>query len=768
MDKKLTLKDQASLLMGKDFWSTHQTDGLPSIMMCDGPHGLRKQAGKTDHLGKNESIPATCFPTASALASSWNTDLLYEVGLALGRECQAHDVSVLLGPGINVKRSPLCGRNFEYFSEDPLVSGKLGAAMINGLQSIGVGASLKHFAVNNQEYRRMSIDAVVDERALREIYLPAFEIAIKEANPWTVMSAYNKVNGSYCSENKYLLTDILRKQWHYDGLIVSDWGAVSDRIASLKAGLDLEMPFSSHKHTEELIKNKDQPSFDQSVNRVLKLINKTKHHKKSLKVDYDKHHQLAKKALVESAVLLKNQGALPLKKQETLAYIGPFFENPRFQGSGSSHVNPKNLISLKQALDQEDVNYIHLTQVAGSEDLIKNVDKVVICIGLPDIYESEGFDRQDLNLPPDHNSLVDQIAEINPNIVVVLSNGSPVLMPWLDHVSALLSIHLGGQALGQATYDLLYGFESPSGKLTETYPLYLEDTPCYKFFGMGPQTVEYREGIYVGYRYYDTFEKEVLFPMGYGLSYSSFEYSNLKLIKHKESFHVSVDIKNTGSMTASETVQLYIAPLKSHIHRPLQELRAFEKVRLLAKEKKTLDFYLDKRDFSLYHTGINDFYAPSGDYEIRIGSHSRNILLKDLVQIENKDDLQVDYHETQREFYMKDIDISDETFENMMAKPVTKNAPLKKGMFDINSTLGDIKHTLIGKHLYRKAYKEMKTSGSPVEKANLERATNETPLQAYILMTGGQTSPDKMKAYMDIINGAYIKGFKKLLKNRIT
>ncbi|MFP7298950.1 glycoside hydrolase family 3 C-terminal domain-containing protein [Neobacillus niacini] len=660
---EMTLEEKASLCSGLDFWNTKGIErlGIPSIMVTDGPHGLRKQAQGADHLGIYNSVPSTCFPSAVGLASTWNKELIHQVGEALGEECQAEDVAVLLGPGANIKRSPLCGRNFEYFSEDPYLSSEMAASHINGVQSQGVGTSLKHFAANNQEHRRMSTDAIVDERTLREIYLASFEGAVKKAQPWTVMSAYNKVNGEYASENNYLLNEILKDEWGFEGFVVSDWGAVNEREAGLENGLELEMPSSNgigDKRIVEAVKNGQlsEEKLDTAVERLLNIIFKAVDNKKeNASYSKDAHHQLAREVARESMVLLKNEDAiLPLKKEGKVAVIGGFAQNPRYQGGGSSHINPTKLENILEEIDTvsgENTTVLYaqgynLASDETDEALIKeakevaaSADSVILFVGLPDRYESEGYDREHLRMPENHIQLIHAIAEVQSNIVVVLSNGAPIEMPWIGKVKAILEGYLGGQALGGAIADLLFGEANPSGKLAETFPKVLSDNPSYLNFPGEGDRVEYKEGIFVGYRYYDKKNIQPLFPFGFGLSYTNFEYSNLtvgkKNIKDTETVLVTVTVKNTGAVAGKETVQLYVQDAASSMIRPDKELKGFEKVELQPGEEKTVTFTLDKRSFAYYNVELKDWHVESGDFAILVGKSSRDIVLTDTIHVES-------------------------------------------------------------------------------------------------------------------------------------
>lgn len=669
---QMTLEEKAGLCSGLDFWKTKSIDrlGIPSIMMTDGPHGLRKQAGDSDHLGLNKSVPATCFPTAAGLACSWDRNLLQKIGIALGEECQAENIGIILGPGTNIKRSPLCGRNFEYFSEDPYLSSEMAAGHINGVQSQGVGASLKHFAANNQEHRRMTIDTIADERTLREIYLASFENAVKQSKPWTVMCSYNKLNGEYCSENKYLLNDILREQWGFEGLVVSDWGAVNQRADGMAAGLDLEMPYSygtGDKKIVDAVKTGKLPEsvLNAAVERILNIVFKVvDKEKQNATYDRNAHHKLAREAARECMVLLKNEDAvLPLKKSGSIALIGAFAKNPRYQGGGSSHINPSKLDNILEEITRIAGDKTRLTYADGyqaetddiNEELINqakqtaaNADVAIVFAGLPDRYESEGYDRQHMGLPKNHTVLIESVAEVQSKVVVVLSNGSPVEMPWIGKVKGLLECYLGGQALGGAIADVLFGAANPCGKLAETFPIVLNDNPSYLNFPGEGDKVEYREGIFVGYRYYDKKNIKTLFPFGYGLSYTTFEYTDIlvdkKEISDKETLKVFVKVKNTGNVIGKEIVQLYVRDKESSVSRPEKELKGFEKLELKPGEEKAISFSLDKRSFAYYSTELCDWHVETGEFEIIIGGSSRDIQLKETVKVNSTADLKKKFH----------------------------------------------------------------------------------------------------------------------------
>lgn len=665
--REMTLEEKAGMCSGKDFWHLKGVErlGIPEVMVSDGPHGLRKQAEEADHLGLNESIKAVCFPTACATACSFDRDLLEEMGERIGDECQAEDLSVILGPAVNIKRSPLCGRNFEYFSEDPYLASQMAAAHIKGVQSKNVGTSIKHFAANNQEHRRMSCSSEIDERTLREIYLAAFETAIKEAKPDTVMCSYNRINGEFASENHWLLTEVLRDQWGFEGYVMSDWGAVNDRVKGLKAGLELEMPGSGGNTDKEIVEavksgELEEAVLDRAVERILNIVFKFTDNRQEGKFDLEEDHKLAAKIAGESMVLLKNEGVLPLPAQgKKIAFIGKFAETPRFQGGGSSHINSFKITSaLEAAKEVAEVTYAQGYDV--KEDVIdqamldqavetaKEADVAVIFAGLPDAFESEGYDRTHMRMPDCQNTLISEIAKVQENVVVVLHNGSPVEMPWADQVKGILEAYLCGQAVGQAEVDILFGKVNPSGKLAETIPYKLSDNPSYLNFPGDGQKVEYKEGVFVGYRYYDTKEMPVRYPFGYGLSYTTFEYSDLQLssdkIKDTDKLKVTLKVKNTGNRAGKEIVQLYVADKTGAASRPVKELKNFVKVELQPQEEKTVEMELDKRSFAWYNTDIHDWYAASGEYEILAAASSRDIRLKKTVYVESTTELPMHIH----------------------------------------------------------------------------------------------------------------------------
>ncbi|MBO2516401.1 MAG: glycosyl hydrolase [Clostridiales bacterium] len=658
---QMTLEEKCSLLSGSDFWHTKAVErlGIPAVMVSDGPHGLRKQDTSGDHLGINDSIKAVCFPAGCASTASFDRELVYEVGEDIGDSCQHEELAVNLGPAINIKRSPLCGRNFEYLSEDPYLAGEMAASLVRGVQSRNVGVSVKHYLANNQEHRRMSSSSNIDERTLREIYLAPFEKVVKDAKPWTVMCSYNRINGVLASENKRYLTDILRGEWGFDGYVMSDWGAVSDRVKGVEAGLDLEMPSSGGVNDRRVLEavrsgKLDEKYVDLAVERILTVSERYLMNAKPDTVwDKEAQHEAARVAAGKSAVLLKNDdGILPVRKGQKLAVIGQFARTPRFQGGGSSHINCFRVTSLwDEWKDRGDViwadGYDLKTEepdealLAEAEKAAAGADVVIIMAGLPDSFESEGYDRTHMRMPRNQEVLISRVAKVNPAAVVVLHNGSPVEMPWIGEVKGVLEMYLGGQAVGGATADLLTGAVNPSGRLPESFPLRLEDTPCYLNYGGEGNQVNYTEGVFVGYRYYDKKKMDVLFPFGYGLSYTSFAYSGLtadrEKMKDTETLTVTVDVQNTGKVPGAEVVQLYVADPESSVFRPVRELKGFDKVYLQPGEKKTVTFTLDKRAFAYWNTDIDNWYVESGDFLIQIGTSSRDIVLEKKVCVESTD-----------------------------------------------------------------------------------------------------------------------------------
>ena len=791
---QMTLEEKASLCSGLNFWFLKgiQRLGIPSIMLTDGPHGLRKQVGSADHVGLNESVPATCFPTASALAATWNRDLVHQVGVALGEECRQEKVGVILGPGANIKRSPLCGRNFEYFSEDPYLTGEIAKSHINGVQSQGIGTSLKHFAVNNQEYRRMTIDTILDERALREIYLAGYEIAVKGAQPWTVMCSYNLINGAYACENKYLLNDILKEEWGHQGLVVTDWGAMNDRVKALKAGLELEMPGAPNGNDAKLVAavrsgELDEAVLDRAVDSILTLVFKA-HATLSQDFSYDPaaHHALARRVAAEGAVLLKNDAhLLPLEARAKIALVGRFGKHPRYQGAGSSLMNPTRLDilydELVKLIGEADLTYTPgYTGKGDTPDealiqealaLASTADVVVICAGLTDMYEVEGVDRAHIHLPAGHDALIRRLAAAHKKVVVVLSNGSPVEMPWVNAVSAILEGYLGGQAGAGALADILTGKVNPSGKLAETFPLKLQDVPAHPYPG-GPSTVEYRESIYVGYRYYDTAKVDVLFPFGHGLSYTTFAYRDLELTQSGENVIARFKVKNTGALAGIETVQLYVRDLQSTAFRPNKELKGFAKVELAPGDETEVTLTLDRRAFAYFDAGSRDWVVEASDFEILIGASSRDIRLASTLRLSlthgfvspaEGEKLAAYYHPSRSHRFTQ------AEFEALLGHPLPANVGTPKGSYTLNTPISEMSGSFIGRRLY----KMMKHQIGKMVKGKEDTPTGvllltmveEMPLRN-MLMMAGPLNRLKLEALLIIINGHLIKGVLAFIKAR--
>lgn len=791
---QMTVDEKIALCKGKDFWHLESVErlGIPSIMVTDGPHGLRKQAGDSDHVGLNNSEPATCFPTASGLAATWNRELVQQVGVALGEETRAENVGVILGPGVNIKRSPLCGRNFEYFSEDPYLSGEMAKSHINGVQSQGVGTSLKHYAANNQEFRRLTIDSVIDERALREIYLPSYETAVKEAQPWTVMCAYNKINGTYASEHHRLMTEILRDEWGFEGIVVTDWGAMNDRVLGLKAGVDLEMPgikFGNAKKIKAALESGelDMATLDKSVERIVRLIckaNETLQQPHSY--DKDEHHALARKVAGEVIVLLKNEGdLLPLDAKKGVALIGRFAKHPRYQGAGSSQIIPTKLDNLHdevvKLIGADNVAYAEGYRGQGDEvdtrliaDAVKvaqSAETAIVCIGLTDLYEVEGKDRSHMQIPPAHAALVEAIAAAHENVVVVLSNGSPIEMSWLGKVPAVVEGYLGGQAGAGAMADVLFGNVNPSGKLAETFPIKLADNPSYHYFPGGPRTVEYRESIYVGYRYYDSVEQEVLFPFGHGLSYTTFEYSDLQLdrstLADTDTLTVSVKVTNSGEVAGKEVVQLYVRDVEAGVFRPKKELKGFDKVALEPGETKTVTFEIGRRAFAFYDVDIADWVVEAGEFEILIGASAHDIRLNASVEVTSPTP-QATRQPSFYDDFPKGTAVPQYQFERLLGRAVPDNSLEAKGTFTLNTPISDMKESFIGRQLKGMMKKQMDSLLGEDEDATmsviLDSMLEEAPLRMMLMAGEGKVTGDMLDSLVTIINGKTLRGVGGMVK----
>ncbi len=703
--RQMTLEEKASLLSGANFWNTkavHRLD-IPGMMMTDGPHGLRKQGGKADHLGLNKSIPATCYPSAAGLANSWDEALLEEMGQALGLEAASEGVSVILGPGVNIKRNPLCGRNFEYFSEDPYLSGKMASALIRGIQSNGISACVKHYAVNSQELRRMTNDSVLDERTLREIYLPAFEMAVKEGCVKTLMTSYNRVNGIYAHEHPHLLQDILYKEWGFEGVVVSDWGGNNDRVASVKTGGTLEMPSSKGQTDRQIVKavqsgELDEAVLDAQVNRLLTLLYDTRPHIKDKSYNRDAHHAVAAKVAEKCAVLLKNEDSiLPFTPGKKIAVIGDFAKTPRYQGAGSSRINPTRLDNGLDALKAAGANVIGYApgfRRGGKMDtmlirqackLAESADVVLLWLGLDEGAEAECADRDTMQMPQNQIALLNALANVNPNVAVVLSCGCTVEMDWDDKAKAVIHGFLGGQAAAIAMANLLTGRATPCGKLSETVPENYADIPSAPYYPGLEATSEYREGIYVGYRYFDTAEKMVKYPFGYGLSYTSFQYRNLEIKDDRVTF----TIRNTGNAFGEEIAQLYIHAMGPGIFRPEQELKGFVKASLNPGEEKEVSISLNDRSFAVWSIVENRWAIEPGIYEIRIGASSRDIRLTAEIRKEGTA-VQNPYEGSAFEVYRNGqvLNITDESFETLLGYPIPNTNWDRKAPIGFNDTIG--------------------------------------------------------------------------------
>lgn len=788
--EKMTLEEKASLMSGKDFWQTQNIErlGIPSIFFADGPHGIRKQAAAADHLGLNESIPATCFPTAATVANSWNTELCEKIGKYLGAEAVSQKVNVLLGPGINMKRNPLAGRNFEYFSEDPYLAGKMAAGYIQGIQSQGISACVKHFAANNQEERRMSIDTIVDERTLREIYLTAFEIAIKEGNTKTVMSAYNMLNGAYTNEDLHLMREILRNEWNYKGVVVTDWGGSNDRVAGLIASNELEMPTTNGETNEEIIlaiKNGTlkEEVLDECVDRLLDLIFVTEEAYKNPQKDFDvrEHHKAAQEAAEESIVLLKNDGKiLPLAKDKKVAIIGEFAKEARYQGAGSSIVNPTMLDSNLDCFEESGIVSIgfepgferygkkNQKKIDKACALAKDADIVLLYIGLDEATEAEGLDRQSMMIPKNQIELLDALYLVNKNIVVVLSCGAAVEMPWIHKVKGLVHGYLVGQAGARAVSRVLFGDVNPSGKLAETYPLKYEDTPSYYHFPGKEVSVEYREGIYIGYRYYDTANVEVLFPFGYGLSYTTFEYSDILLNKEGVTFNIT----NTGDSAGMEIAQLYVGCKSKNIFRPNKELKGFIKVFLNPGETKTSTIFFDDKTFRYFNVNTNSWEIESADYEIMIGASCADIRLAEVIAVEGTGaPLPYEKGKLQSYYSGKANKVGLEEFEHLLGSKVpAPNWDLSKPL-GYNDTIAQCQYAKSG--IARFAFRVMIFSHWLLRKIGKRSTANlimmsvyHMPFRGVARMTGGVINMPMLDGILMIVNGQFVKGLSHVLKER--
>lgn len=782
--KKLTLEEKCALLSGAETFKTRgmPEHGIPQIWLSDGPHGLRKQAGESDHLGLNPSVPATCFPTASAVANSWDAALGEEIGAALGEEAAAQEVSVVLGPGLNMKRNPLCGRSFEYFSEDPYLAGKLAAGYIRGIQSKGVAACPKHFAVNSQETRRMASDSIVDERTLREIYLTGFEIAVKEGHPRSIMSSYNLVNGTYANENKHLLMEILRGEWGFDGAVITDWGGSNDHALGVKNGSTLEMPAPGGDSVRELLAAVEsgkisESDIDARLSELLPLVFDTKAALDAAPREFDAaaHHALARRAAEESLVLLKNEGALlPLAAGSKVAVIGDFAKNPRYQGAGSSMVNSTQVDVLLDKLIDSELNIIGYQQgfdrhgkpdaalQKSACELAAQANAVILCMGLDEIAESEGLDRNNLHLAQNQVDLLQAVAAVNPKIVVVLYSGSVVETPWLDNCQALLYAALGGQAGAGAVADALTGKVNPCGKLAETWPLTYADVPSAADFATRRKTVEYREGLYIGYRYFTTAEKAVRFPFGYGMSYTTFAYSDMAADEQG----VSLTVTNTGSVAGAEIVQLYVAKKNSEIFRPARELKGFARVTLAPGEKQRITLTLDDKAFRFRNVKANRWEIEGGEYELLVGASVEDIRLCEKITVHGTATVHP-YEDKGLDCYYKGdvLHVSDADFEKLLGHPI----PNGKTKIDRNLTLGELNHArsplgwlvwLVLTILLDVSYKRGKPDLNVLFQYNM-------PLRALAKMTNGAISMGMVDGIVMELQGFWILGLVRVIYEAI-
>ncbi len=783
MIDKMTLEEKAAILSGKSEWESRDIPRLniPSIFLSDGPHGIRKQEGAGDHLGLNASLPATCFPTAATIANSWNEQLGEEIGQALGEEAAVQGVNVLLGPGLNMKRSPLCGRNFEYFSEDPYLAGKMAASYIKGSQSQGVAACPKHFAVNSQEERRMAMNAVLDERTLREIYLTGFEIAVKEGNAKSIMISYNEINGIYANENKHLLQDILRGEWGFRGFVVTDWGASNDHAKGVAAGSNLEMPNPGLDPAREIIRAIENKTLtmeeldtcvDQLLDIVFMLTDKNKEQRKSF--NEKKHHDLARRAAAESAVLLKNNGnLLPLKPKSKVALIGDFAVEPRYQGAGSSMVNPTFIETMEKAAPNYDLQVVGMNRGyirSGGEDaamkkaaleLAQTADAVLYCFGLDELSESEGLDRVHMRIPQNQIELLESIAQVNPNIVGILSAGAVIEMPWQVSCRAILHGYLAGQAGASAILDILTGKTNPSGRLAETYPLRYEDTPAYRNFPAMERNAEYREALYIGYRYYDTNHIKVLYPFGFGLSYTEFEYSDIKV----DCDGVTFTLTNTGKTDGAEVAQLYVGLPDAIVFRPQKELKGFVKVFLKAGESKELKIPFDDKTFRYWNVKTNKWEIEAGTYQIMVGASVADIRLSGKLNVGGTTTM-FPYNPAELPYYYTGIvqQISDQEFEALLGHPI----PVGKwsGELGFNDAICQMYYAKSGlaRFVYNRLNRMKKKSeekGKP--DLNILFIYN-MPFRALAKMTGGMVSMDMVKGILTVVNGHFFKGIFQVIR----
>ncbi len=784
--KKMSLHEKCGLLTGKDIWSTKPIErlGIKSLNLSDGPSGLRKQNGEGDHLGLNQSHPSTCWPAASALAQSWDSSMCKKVGAALAIEAKSQSVDVVLGPGLNIKRSPLCGRNFEYFSEDPYLSGKLAAGFVRGLQSKKTAACIKHFAANSQELNRMTSDSVVDERTLREIYLTNFEIAVKEGAPKFVMTSYNKVNGKYANENTHILKDILKDEWGYTGAVVSDWGGSNDHVKGVLAGSHLEMPGTfgdSDRQLMEAVQRGVVPmvTLDERVSELLDVIFSIKIEEEpseTFHFDKEAHHALAERVARECTVLLKNEsGFLPLKPGAEVAFIGGFAETPRYQGAGSSRVNPTKVESLLEFAgnyEWEFAGYCNGYKRDGKQDgkleeeayvLAKKADVVIFCAGLPEAYETEGLDRQDINLPQNQIQLLKGLYAVNPNIAVILFAGSPLEMSWDYMVKAVLHGYLLGQAGAQALMDIISGKVNPSGKLAESYPFCLEDTPSFNYYPGTQKTVEYREGLYVGYRYYETAGRQTIYPFGHGLSYTEFSYSRLETSDSGVSFY----IKNIGGVPGAEIAQMYIGLKESDVFRPAKELKGFNKVFLEPGEQKKIEIPFDEYTFRYYNHRSGCWDTEAGSYDVMIGASVKDIRLEASHNVSGSYAQVIYDPETLKSYFSSDIkDVSQSEFEALLGRQVPQAGWDTKMPLEINDALCQMYYakSLLARAVFKMLdYIKRRSIASGTPNLNVLFIYS-IPFRAIAKMTNGKITMRGAYALLDMVNGHFFSGVIKFIR----
>ena len=776
---KLTLEQKVALLSGRDVWSTYPFEeaGVPSMFLSDGPHGVRKQLGEGDHLGLNASQPATCFPTAAGLANSWDPALAEEAGRTIGEEAACQQVNVLLGPGLNIKRSPLGGRNFEYYSEDPYLAGKMAAGFIRGVQSNGISACPKHFAANSQELLRMTSDSVLDERTFRELYLTGFEIAVKEGHPKSIMSSYNRINGVYANEDAHLLTEILREEWGFDGFVVTDWGGSNDHVEGVRAGSNLEMPGTGGDSDRELLEALKKGSIseaevDQRVDELLDVILSTHAATAGGKRDFDQaaHHEIARKAARQTAVLLKNEGdILPLAQGTRVAVIGDMAIEPRYQGAGSSVVNPTRLDKPLDCLRESGLDVVGHAQGylrSGKEDedlkeaavqLAGTADVVLFYLGLPEIFESEGIDRTHMKLPANQGVLLEAVAEVNPNVVVVLSGGSPVELPWIDRCKGLIHGYLGGQAGAGAMADLLTGKATPSGKLAESYPLTYEDTPNCRYFPGRERTAEYRESLFVGYRYYQTAGQPVRFPFGYGLSYTTFAYSDLTVTAEGASFTLT----NTGSRAGAEVSQLYVSWPESKLFRPVRELKGFAKTELEPGASVRVTIPLDDKAFRYFNVKTGRWEVEGGACLIQIGASAADIRLEDSLSVKGTGAPLPYEADALPSYYACDVkNVADQELERLLGRPIPPSKWDRSAPLDFNDSLSQMEYARsplarMGYRILRRMQKKSEEKGVP--DLNVLFIYN-MPFRGLAKMTGGMVSTEMARSIQFMVNGHFFRG----------